>query len=72
MTGDCTLTEHSAAHKSPQLPARAQAMQYSPRAMEKPNVSKMWEPGGSPQISSNPHQFFPECIRNNISWMSKV
>ena len=71
MTGDCTLTEHSAAHKSPQLPARAQAMQYSLCAMENP-TSKMWEPGGSSQISSNPHPFFPECIRNNISWMSKV
>ena len=32
----------------------------------------MWEPGGSPQNSSNPHPFFPKCIRNNVSWMSKA
>ena len=41
MTGDCTLTEHTAAHKSPQLPARAQAMQYSLCAMEKSNVKNV-------------------------------
>ena len=70
MYADITL---SSPHKSPNYQQKAQAMQHgynSQSTVEKPNVQNE----GTRKIAINfleSPSTFPECIRNNVSWMSK-
>ena len=69
MTGDCTLTEHSAAHKVPNY-QQAHRQCRIDQAPQKPNI-KCGNQKDRHKIPPIPAHIFPECIRNNVNWMSK-